>query len=303
MKSPLAYKINKEIIISKGFLLALFILILNDYVLKATFSNFITGKLSDFSGVFLFVLFLSSISSFSAKTIGWATIVIFAYWKSSLSTPLINFWNLYFPDIARVVDYYDYAALIMVPLALFYLRNIQKKDDKKLLFLPVLLIATFAITGTSRATHKSPIYTVNATSTQEVSILKKVDELANQEGWLCESCVVGNTVRIYKAPLYHIYTNYDDSKAQLFYQISNAIDNPKYVDEVKNKIESYFKHEGVLAVIKNTDKTWVSTSENFRWYISMEGSSQGGIGTKIKDFFVETGENEEINKDVQFVND
>lgn len=45
------------------FLIALFILILNDWVLKHTFNNTLTGKLSDFAGLFAFAFFLGILVS------------------------------------------------------------------------------------------------------------------------------------------------------------------------------------------------------------------------------------------------
>lgn len=46
-----------EFFTSFWFLLALTLLLLNDFVLKETFANWFTGKLSDFAGLFVFPLF------------------------------------------------------------------------------------------------------------------------------------------------------------------------------------------------------------------------------------------------------
>lgn len=49
---------RSEILASPGFLISLSLLLCNDFVLKPTFSNQFTGKLSDFAGLFAFTVVL-----------------------------------------------------------------------------------------------------------------------------------------------------------------------------------------------------------------------------------------------------
>ncbi len=44
-------------LVSPLFIFVLFLLIINDFFLKAAFHNTFTGKLSDFSGLFIFPIF------------------------------------------------------------------------------------------------------------------------------------------------------------------------------------------------------------------------------------------------------
>ena len=51
---------NKHIFTSYGFNITLAILLLNDFILKDLYGNWLTGKLSDFAGLFVFSLFFSA---------------------------------------------------------------------------------------------------------------------------------------------------------------------------------------------------------------------------------------------------
>jgi len=76
-----------------GFAVAMAVMLLNDLVLKATFHNALTGKLSDFSGVFVFCLFLIG----CCPRLAWCGCLLgaalFAWWKTPWSAPVISAWN------------------------------------------------------------------------------------------------------------------------------------------------------------------------------------------------------------------
>jgi hypothetical protein len=107
------------------FLFSLFLLLLNDLYLKNEFHNGFTGKLSDFTGLFACTVFLICLFPSYRKTMLFLLSMLFLWWKSPLSDPFISFINtqLQIP-FHRVIDYSDYIALIMLPLA-FYLRPIH----------------------------------------------------------------------------------------------------------------------------------------------------------------------------------
>ena len=48
---------TQSIILTKIYISSLILLLLNDILLKQLFPGFITGKLSDFTGLFIFVVF------------------------------------------------------------------------------------------------------------------------------------------------------------------------------------------------------------------------------------------------------
>lgn len=99
------------------FLTCIALLLLNDLYLKYAFHNWVTGKLSDITG-----LIALTIAGFALmNTRKWVTMVVvalfFCWWKSSLSEPVISFFNEQFQfPLYRVVDYSDYIALCFLPL-------------------------------------------------------------------------------------------------------------------------------------------------------------------------------------------
>ena len=105
-----------KLLSSPFFLIPLAILLLNDFVLKAAFPGFITGKLSDFAGLFAFAYFLAVLIPAHQKLIIGAVAGFFIYWKSPLSNGLLEAYNsLALPDLVRVVDYADLSALAVLP--------------------------------------------------------------------------------------------------------------------------------------------------------------------------------------------
>jgi hypothetical protein len=98
------------------FLLSLALLLLNDFYLKYQFHNGFTGKLSDFTGLFAFTVFLLALFPSAKKTIILIAALFFCWWKSALSDPLIHFlnYNLSLP-VSRIIDYSDYCALLILP--------------------------------------------------------------------------------------------------------------------------------------------------------------------------------------------
>jgi hypothetical protein len=141
---------KKDILKSPPFLIALFLLLLNDFVLKAVFHNWLTGKLSDFAGLFVFVLFWSALFPRYKKQIFFATALSFVIWKSPLSMPFIEFWSNNFYKIDRVVDYSDLIALIILPLAYYYSENRRVRIRKDFQTAVICLISLFAFCATSK---------------------------------------------------------------------------------------------------------------------------------------------------------
>lgn len=104
------------------FLLCLFLLLLNDFYLKAAFHNTLTGKLSDFCGLFIFPIFWSVFFPKRKFAIFLLTGLLFMVWKSEYSASFIAFFSTYFFPIQRVVDHTDIIALIVLPLAWYSLK-------------------------------------------------------------------------------------------------------------------------------------------------------------------------------------
>ena len=69
---------------------ALALLLLNDFVLKPAFHNALTGKLSDFAGLFLFAVFWIAVFPRHRGLVVLATAAGFVFWKSPAAQPLID---------------------------------------------------------------------------------------------------------------------------------------------------------------------------------------------------------------------
>lgn len=133
---------------SKAFICSLCILLLNDFILKYSFPNWLTGKLSDFAGLFIFALFwIAFFPKHQLKIIGF-TAFAFLWWKSPWSQSFIHTWNnhIYIP-IERVVDYSD---LIALPVLFFSLKY-SNSNYKTFRISPLVIIvfSAFAFGATS----------------------------------------------------------------------------------------------------------------------------------------------------------
>lgn len=102
---------------SPPFILSVALLLLNDHILKAAYGNWLTGKLSDFAGLFAFALFWTALLPRQRRAVFALTAVAFVLWKTPLSDPALAAWNaLGILPLARVVDPTDWLALLaLVP--------------------------------------------------------------------------------------------------------------------------------------------------------------------------------------------
>jgi hypothetical protein len=124
------------------FLVALATLIVNDAVLKLRFPGLITGKLSDFAGLFAFTAFWVAFAPRWRWPVAGATALAFMWWKSPLSQPIVDALHLH-----RTVDVTDVAALIVIPLACAYAGGEQATLRPATLLVALLSVAAFVNTS------------------------------------------------------------------------------------------------------------------------------------------------------------
>ncbi len=138
---------NWKYLSSIPFLGSLILLILNDFILKPVFHNFLTGKISDFAGLFVFVVFWAGFFPSKRNAIAMLTALAFIWWKMDYSSSFIRIFSLWVFPIQRVVDVTDLIALIVIPFALFFLN----RSPRVLKFHPVLaaILAFFSFCATS----------------------------------------------------------------------------------------------------------------------------------------------------------
>jgi hypothetical protein len=143
---------GKELI-STGFVIGLIILLLNDFYLKSHFGNWWTGKLSDFSGLFIFPIFWTIFAPGHKNKIYVTTALLFLYWKSPFSQYFIDMINQLTPfRFTRTVDFSDYFALTILPLSYWYC---DRPIKRYLRIQPasILIITSFSFLATSYNTH------------------------------------------------------------------------------------------------------------------------------------------------------
>ncbi|MDF3025965.1 MAG: hypothetical protein K0S23_272 [Fluviicola sp.] len=148
---------NRHYLLNRVFLLSLLTLLFNDWYLKAAYPSFLSGKLSDISGLIVFVFFFSFLLGNRFKTLVFiSTAILFCWWKSSFSHGFIDKWNDFFPfySIDRVVDYTDLICLlVLIPIYFYRPNKTLLPFSNQGILIPVLFLSVFAITATSKAKH------------------------------------------------------------------------------------------------------------------------------------------------------
>lgn len=141
-----------ENLLSPGFLIALALLLINDHLLKSWFHNSLTGKLSDFAGLFSLTIFVFTLWPRRQKVACCAIVVFFSFWKSNSSQLLIDGWNsLDLFTIGRTVDYTDLIALSIIPFAYLYQQRMQPAFQYRYAAYAMTVVTLFAFTATSVA--------------------------------------------------------------------------------------------------------------------------------------------------------
>lgn len=144
-----------NVLLSPGFLLGLGLLLLNDFYLKSAYGNFLTGKLSDFAGLFIFPLFVVSIIPKGHFFAYVGTAIAFLFWKTPFADFVIDLWNSSaFFKIGRTVDYTDILTLAVLPLSYYYLQKLNLVQSPHHIFrtagtCSVLFVSVFAFTATT----------------------------------------------------------------------------------------------------------------------------------------------------------
>ncbi len=133
------------------FLASIFLLLINDLYLKYQYHNYLTGKLSDFAGLFAFPYFFSCFFPKKAKQIYVISGVLFMIWKSQFSQPIFDLAHSYGIGIDRTVDYSDLISLLIIPVSYIYWKTDYKQilRPNKVLKPIIISISCFAFIATS----------------------------------------------------------------------------------------------------------------------------------------------------------
>ena len=176
-----------RIVLSAPFAAALLTLVVNDHALKPLFHNALTGKLSDFAGLFAFALFWCALLPAWRTAACLTTAALWVWWKLPLSQPALDAWNaLGVYHLARVADAGDLVALAVLPPAWAYAgrhsgarpRRPSLRAAERLAHGALCMVSVFAFAATSRAYRYGPTAGVDRDSiVPPVSVsLEYVDE-------------------------------------------------------------------------------------------------------------------------------
>lgn len=137
------------------FLFSIILLLINDLYLKYEYHNYLTGKLSDFAGLFAFPYFFSCLFSKRIKMIYMLSGILFIFWKSEFSQPFFDFIHAYKIGINRTIDYSDLISIIILPISYKY----WKSDFKQIIklnknFKPIIIaMSCFSFIATTLPHH------------------------------------------------------------------------------------------------------------------------------------------------------
>lgn len=216
---------------SPAFITAVLLLIANDWYFKQTFHNGLTGKLSDFAGLFAFPFLWSALFPRKARPVYFFTLLFFIVWKSPLMQPVINALNGAGIRAHRTVDYTDYIALISLPLS-FYRFNKPAAYQVRPVILNMLMvcclisfIATTMPPGTyTRFNDINKIYTfdfpkrelVSRINALQLDYVHEVNKYVRDNNKLSYGALYKDTARIDF-----------DSRSNIFYYSSSLIKNKR----------------------------------------------------------------------------
>ena len=135
------------------FLVCLSILLINDFYLKAEYHNWLTGKLSDVCGLYVFASFWTAIVPNWKRTIYFTTAVVFVIWKSPYSQGFIDFFSDHIYVIHRVVDFSDLISLLVLPIGFYYVPNRALRLKLNPVPIAILTVISFCATSVPRPTQ------------------------------------------------------------------------------------------------------------------------------------------------------
>lgn len=170
------------------FLLSLTCLLANDFYWKYEYHNWLTGKLSDFTGLFVLTVFLFAFFPKHKAAACFCIAIFFAWWKTPLSQPVIDLLNnLFSMSFARTVDYSDHLALPVV-VTPYFIRPPSLKFSwmKRIAAYSICLVCFFAFCSTTilRKFTIAPDFSYRVsyhdeykTALTEEGVLRKLDAL------------------------------------------------------------------------------------------------------------------------------
>lgn len=174
------------------------------------------------------------------RNIGYGIGIAFLVWKSPLATPLLTAWNdLGILPLARVIDYGDWAALLMLPLAAIRLQKMpsSKPSSPALPVAPWLALglSVFAFCATSYQdeydfTNQYELPISPAEAVQRLNALNAEKDLCN----LPLSLHHTNANEFQQENNHRIYLHHNQSTETIYDTIYAQIEDSVFVDEIRS---------------------------------------------------------------------
>ncbi|MCO6162991.1 hypothetical protein [Flavobacterium sp. NRK F7] len=231
------------------FLLAVGILLLNDFFLKATFHNAITGKLSDVAGLFAFPYFISLVFPKKVKLNYVVSVLLFITWKWEGIEPLLQWFQSIGIGINRTVDYTDLYALAIVPLSYWYWFN----PTKTIILLPkttkpaIIYLCSFAFIATSLPKQYG---IVHQSSNLEIQISQAKDSL-----------IAKMELKEIDSIYYYTSLYLKDTDTEITYIVSLKENENK---KISIKLDSIREYEVSGAILFGIDEDEIETMQKFQ---------------------------------------
>lgn len=180
------------------FLAGLLVMLLNDAYLKGHYHNWLTGKLSDVVGLYVFPVFLCSLFPAHRRRMYWLTAVLFVFWKSDCAQPLIGLLHSVGLPFTRVVDYSDLLALLVLPLSFRFGNGGPRQVLRRINAGAIAVVSLLVFCSDSIGYHRGgpePVaqymtyYMRSETHRNEQEVLRKLDSMGIK--YYADATIVG----------------------------------------------------------------------------------------------------------------
>jgi hypothetical protein len=222
-------------------------LLLNDFVLKSAFHNWLTGKLSDVAGLAAFTIFGCALWPRHVWLVGGCVTAAFVFWKSPLSQPALDMANDFMPwRVGRTVDYSDLLTLPAVLLVCLRAERLRLLPIASIWVWPVAGLCLFAFGASAlypapgASWHNANVRADETVTDPTITVSgleRATDDVARKYGWTdschrppCPGLQVG---RRYTGTGRSIAVVYDAQRKGLRFTLSA---DPKEIDRIKEEI-------------------------------------------------------------------
>jgi hypothetical protein len=273
-----------ELFAQPGFLVALALLLANDFYLKSHYANWLTGKLSDFAGLYVFTQFVATCLGGRIVSTAVTSAVLFTVWKSPMATPLIEIVNRYSVlPIHRTIDYTDLMALAVLPVAVrfFAARNTFPWSFIKY---PVAALTMLGIMATSTIPRyynvRMDLREIPTREGNMDSTYAEIDKLLATRGMRCVACAEESPYREYLDSKENISAqlNYDNVDRTLFVSLrTNSPDTAKSkTDELQAVLMELLRPRFENITVLRTASAYETTAPSIStWELEIEAPSVG----------------------------